>query len=120
MDNELNEFNNINDQVDDTIQKIEEEQAADNDQTPLKRNCKPVQDYEPSFENKRYKTCAQVVKNDTESIDEITFVQVLAIVFQQMSLKAGIKKHGEKAVEGFTKELQQMHLRKIFQRRKMT
>ena len=31
-----------------------------------------------------------------------------------MSLKAGIKKHGEKAIEGLTRELRQIHLRNSF------
>lgn len=54
------------------------------------------------------------MKDGTESIDETTFVQVLAKVFQQMSLNKGIKKHGEKAIKGITKELRQMHLRDSF------
>ena len=93
MDEKLNDLNNMN---------------------SAKRSQKPVQNYEPSFENKRYKTYTQVVKDGEKNIDEITFVQVLAKVFQQMSLKAGIKKHGEKAIEGLTRELRQIHLRNSF------
>ena len=42
--------------------------------------------------------------------DKITFAQALEKVFNQMSLKAGIKMFGNKAIKGMTKELQQMHL----------
>ena len=52
--------------------------------------------------------------NETVIEDEITFVQVLQKVFQQMSLGKGIKMFGDRAKEGMKKELRQMHLRDSF------
>ena len=55
-----------------------------------------------------------VYTQGVEKVDEIIFVQVLYKVFQQMGLKAAINKHGDGAVEGFVKELRQLHMRDSF------
>ena len=101
IENEIDEFNTINDEIDNTIQQMDD--TMDNDITPIKRNRRPPTLYEPSFKNKTYNT-----------IDEITFVQILSKVFNQMSFKKGIKLFGQKAIDAMDKELQQMHMRNSF------
>ena len=102
-----NEFNQINEEVDNSIQNLENN--LDTDLTPIKRN-----------RRQQEKSYAQIkgVQEDEGIVDEITFAQVLYRVFQQMSLNAGIKKFGDKAVAGMTEELRQLHLRDSFIPRK--
>ena len=102
----------MNENVDNSIRNLEEE--FENDETPIRRTRREPQEYEPSFNNKAYTHIEGVDPDDAPIEDEITFAQVLHKVFQQMSFKAGIKKFGDRAVEGMTKELRQMHLRDSF------
>ena len=114
MDTEIEEFNNINEDLDNTIESME--RAHETDETPVKRNRKPVSRYEPSFKNISYTQIKGVIPNN--NIDDITFVQVLYKVFQQMSLNKGIKLFGDRAIKGMTKELRQLHMRDSFIPRK--
>ena len=99
MEQDMNEFNQINEEVDNSIQNLENN--LDTDLTPIKRN-----------RRQQDKSYAQIkgVQEDEGIVDEITFAQVLYRVFQQMSLNAGIKKFGDRAVAGMTKDLRQLHL----------
>ena len=119
MENELQEFNQMGEQVDETIENIEQE--FETDETPVKRTRRQPQDYTPSFKNKVYaqnnKIYAQVKPMPDDDVgieDHVTFAQVLHKVFQQMSLNAGVKKFGDGAIKGMSKELRQMHLRNSF------
>ena len=111
MEQELEEFNEIEENIQNKIQAIEDEFQTD--ETPIKRNRRPPQDYDPSFKNKTY-TQIEGVKDQEGIVDETVFVQILYKVFQQMSLQAGIKKFGDRAIKGMTKELRQLHLRDSF------
>ena len=101
-----------NSNVDNTICNIKEMNG--NDETPMKRNRHAPKNYTPSFKNKTYALIEKGNIKDAIIEDEITLVQVLQKVFQQMSLKEGIKKFGDQATEGLPKELRQMHLHNSF------
>ena len=112
MENAMEDFRRMDNDVSEKINKLNEEFS--NDETPIKRNRKAPETYEPSFKNKIYTS----INDENIKVDEVTFTQVLNKVFQQMSLKAGIKKYGERAIDGMTKELRQMHMRDSFISRK--
>ena len=49
-----------------------------------------------------------------EKVDTLVFVQMMMQCHNQMTLKMGIKKFGNCAIEGMKKELQELHLRNSF------
>ena len=49
-----------------------------------------------------------------EKMEALTFVQIMHQCHNQMSLKMGMKKHGDRAMKGMTKELRQTHMRDSF------
>ena len=110
MDEALNDFNNLNDEVNESINSIEEECSVDNDETPVRRNRRAPDNHEPSFNDK---TCAQI-NEDQKVDDDYAFVTVMMKVFQQMSFEKGLREFGDRAEEVLTKESQQLHMRDAF------
>ena len=76
------------------------------DVTPKKCTRKSSSLYKHSFNNKKYThTNIQEVhnKHNNPIIEKNTLVQILEKIFEQMSLKAGIKKFGDNIVKGIKK-----------------
>ena len=70
---ELNEFNSLNEEVDNTIRELEDEQAEhyESIETPVKRTRRQVKLYKSIFNNK---ICAQIEETTEESkIEEVEF-----------------------------------------------
>jgi len=102
---ELQEFNQINEEIDNRLEEIEEEHEADEEEEelPTKRVRTQTSRYIPTHKGKSY-----------NYQDEKIFAHVLFHTLSQYTLKAGIKKFGERGVEAVRKELRQMHLCESF------
>ena len=113
FDNVIEGFNDIDRDIDERLQNLEDDN--DIDETPVKRNRKKPEKYEPSFKNRSYTSIKGVHDNNSLiDMDEKTHAQVMQKIFTQMSFKKGIEKYGNSAIEGMKKELRQMHLRNSF------
>jgi len=115
LNNIMNDFEDIDRDIEERIKDLEEEYEEDpdiNDKTPVKRNRRQPEYYEPSFKNKSYTNIKGV--NKKINIDDKTFAHVMQKIFTQMSFKKGVENYGDRAIEGMTKELRQLHLRDSF------
>ena len=102
LDQEIREFNQVNEQIEEQIQQIQED--FDTDVTPVKRTRKQTREpYVSSFKNNIYTNIQEILAS--EQVDEATFVQMLQQVFNQISLKKGINIFGNKTVKDITKKL---------------
>ena len=120
MNNKLNNFNNVDDDINHGIKTTEHEQENDDEQEveelgtcdrQLVRNCELSCDDE---------TCnhMNIDMDEDKKVESLAFVQVMHKAFEQMSFKKGIEKVGDRAVEALTKESKPLHMRDAFTLRK--
>ena len=95
LDRQLNDFNKLNDEVDNAINDVEEK---------CESNLSPQKMF----------GMASVKEMKNEKVDALAFAQMMLQCHNQMTLKMGIKKFGDRAIEGMKKELRQLHLRDSF------
>ena len=72
--------------------------------------------YSPSFKNEKYDTSNANIENKSINISmaQVLFKIIDHFAFQQYGLKAGIRKFGEAGKLAAYKELEQLHLRNVF------
>ena len=90
-----NDFNELNEEVDNAINDIEEKQES---------NLSPQKMF----------GMVLVEEMKREKVDALAFAQMMMQCHNQMTLKMGIKKFGNHAIEGMKKGLRQLHLRDGF------
>ena len=97
LDNEIDEFRDLEEIVDRELQELEEEMdETDDSNTPEKREKKKPSSYIPSFKGKQY-------EYEDDSIDEVMIVQVLQKVFQQYYFNKSLKQFDDKGKEAVKK-----------------